>query len=417
MTGPVASIRPEATHKPAWQRFQSSLIAPSSAVGSIKDAQDHLYMRQYSHVYHQRLSMLGPRCWEAMQHVDAKKVLRILEVAEGVASLLVGTLVRESEGTTLIDGCSPKDKDILYLEDESGRVQLLSNDPYQYCTGFVVGVQGVLREDGVLGVSEVFAPALSSVSTEMARSDGVDPHVLLVSGLNCGDKDASPVPRDMLLSFLQGQFGTAKAKLVSNVVVAGGTISQTCSNRTSALRDANAWLNQVAACGVRVAILPGETDPTTANWPQRPIHSALLPGLLHNVNRVPNPYAAYHAERLLVATDGRNIRDLSKQICKKVDAGSLYMPTEMESLIMTLHFSHICPTGPDSVPTMPHAQADPMVLTERPALYVCGGSKEFQTSLVNGTRLVCVPSFSASRIAVLVNLTTLQTEVLKFEDQ
>lgn len=415
----TVATRPAATHQPAWQRFQSSLIAPTAAIGSLKDAQDHLYQRQYSHVYHQRLAMLGPRCWKAMKDVNAvTKVKRVLEIKEGLESVLVGTFVRESAGKEVHPDVSGiKDEDILYLEDESGRVQLETEEHFRFCTGLVAGVQGVLREDGVLVVTNVFPPSMAPASSTLPMAeDQEEPHVLLCSGMKFGGDGVSGVSRDMVLSFLQGQFGAEKAKLVSHMIVAGGILAPECRDKTTALRDASIWVNEVASTGLRVDVLPGEHDPTTANWPQRPFHSTLLSKLLPTVSRTPNPYAAHLAEQLVIAADGRNIRDLTKKVCTRDTEGSFHQISELDALRMSLEYCHICPTGPDSVPTVPHAETDPMVITEKPALYVCGGAVDFNTERVNDTRIVCVPDFATTGKMALVNMVTLKVEVLKFEE-
>jgi DNA polymerase delta subunit 2 len=113
-------------------------------------------------------------------------------------------------------------------------------------------------------------------------------------------------------------------------------------------------------------------------------------------------------------------------------------PTAIECLIRTLEWSHLCPTGPSSVPTVPHTGSDPMVLPDRlPDVYFCGNCDRFDTCLVqpidedvNGgggkdeppspphvTRLIAVPDFSRTGQVVLVQLDSLQVRVLQFVEQ
>lgn len=430
MTAPKTdsvSVRAFSKHQPNWQRFQSNLVAPSSQIGGDKNAAPNVYQRQYSHVYHQRLAALGPRCWENMLPSDLVQVKRILELKEGEPSLVVGTLVRETANlkeATLHPDSECRKSDALYLEDESGRVALSVSDMHQYCTGPVVGLRGTVQVDGVMSVDEVYSPAFTPL-TRMdvsLENNSVAPHMLLLSGLLCGGADVTSLPRDLLVSFLQGRFGVEKASLVSQVVVAGGLVlADDTVSKADALRDLDAFLLQISSAGIPVDVLPGQNDPTTANWPQRPLHSALLPRSTANSNlmrRTPNPYAATHNDHVVAGADGRNVADLTRRLLKKteVESDESFVPlSELEALQQSLEWSHICPTGPDSIPTVPHAESDPMCILQTPSIYFCGNAKAFDTSIVNGTRLICVPEFATTGQAIMVNLETLGVEILRFD--
>ena len=89
-------------------------------------------------------------------------------------------------------------------------------------------------------------------------------------------------------------------------------------------------------------------------------------------------------------------------------------------LVETLHFRHIAPTAPDTLATYPHFEQDPFVLAEAPHVYFAGNTREFATSVLESaggaatTRVVCVPSFADTGIAVLVHLGTLEVTPLQF---
>jgi DNA polymerase delta subunit 2 len=512
-----------AAQEPEWQRFQTASLAPSFcgatsghftsvSGGTGSTAQQHGYQRQYAHVYHQRLSVLGQALLvgpplditnsndqndaimddlESNESSAARAVARILELPEDVLVTCVGTLVREGSAQ-LADGAG------YFLEDESGRVALFldatttvngrssrthttgtKHQSHALCTGLVIRVTGVVGIDGVLRVRDVATVAivnevqphpptnaLSSPSPLASCGQPSDtpplplsqsttaPHLLLLSGLECGSAMASSLPRDMLLSYIQGLFGH-KASTVAHIVLAGGLIGTTTTTTqqqqpslADGCRDLDGFVRQLTkACGVPVTVLPGKDDPTTAQWPQRPLHSSLLPhstatGLL---SRSPNPYAATFVvpspvvdptedqrhRRLVIGTDGANVADFMKQTG---------LDSELEALRHTLAHQHICPTGPDTLPTAPHAETDPMVLKsfdQAPSVYFSGNATHFATQLVtvqtrnaNDTispeaatgldaptlcRLVCIPKFIESGTAVLVNLDSLAVELLKFD--
>jgi len=459
-------VRAFASRTPKWQRFQADMIQPTSDTGAAsvesKEKELYTYQRQYSHVYSHRLLALKDRCWKQLQNEtndDSDEsgivtVNRILELQESQLSRVVGTLVKETsdpkeEPWHSQSTCRPSDE--LYLEDESGRVLLnldkskgKGNDRrqvYQYCTGVVVGIEGTVDDRGVLHVDRIVPPALPPASTtqasavvEPSQPSGHDPHLLLVSSLLCGDPQVSSLPREMLVGYLQGQFTDAAAK-VARIIVAGSGPGANMDG----LKEFDMWagLQVTGPSGsleIPMDILPSAKDPTTRNWPQRPLHSSLLPHCSKNNNKVtvtPNPYEARHATQLVLGTDGLSVRDLQQVILKPssenkasaedTDGSTPQRLTELEALEQTLRWGHLCPTGPDRVGMIP--LDDPMVIDKAmPHIYFCGNCEEgFATKLIDGegegekTRLICIPKFSDTGEVVLVNLKTLDVEVLRFK--
>jgi DNA polymerase delta subunit 2 len=215
----------------------------------------------------------------------------------------------------------------------------------------------------------------------------------------------------MLVSYLQGQFTTDAAKVCRVLLAGAGPSSQ---DPLQGIKELDAFGVQLTRAGIPLDIMPAKDDPTTANWPQRPLHSSLLPHATNIVFRATNPYAAGHGAKLVVATDGANVHDLQTHIVTD-DQQPL---TELQALQQTLEWGHMCPTGPASVGTVPHIDSDPMVLDQSPHLYLCGNAQEgFATkTTANGTTLICVPKFSETGEAVLVNLETCAVQLLRFDD-
>ena len=332
--------------------------------------------------------------------------------------------------------------DQLFLEDESGRVALrFAKDKkffaYQYCTGVVVGVQGTVDARGIMHVQNVVTPALAPItSPTIPATNETAPHLLLVSSLNCGDPGVSSLPRELLVSYLQGHFGEASKK-VARIVVAGSGPGSV--DKTMGLKEFDLWgLEVTRTAGLPLDILPSASDPTTRNWPQRPLHSSLLPHTLRASNHTsneteskqpmtrltPNPYQAQIGNQLVLGTDGLNVRDLQKYILKppKDEQDTPLRLSELEALEQTFQWAHICPTAPNSPEIGLVPSGDPMTMTKQaPNLYFCGNSDAFATKLLSHenakTRLVCVPKFSETGEAVLVNLHTLEVEVLRFSSQ
>lgn len=522
--------RVHCSQQPKWQRFRTTLnISTAGCKQGIGDDSHHPYLRQYSHVYHQRLAMLSPWCWNVIQNDETIHVVkaslhgndesctstssvgcnavyrvdRILELRENRRSVAVGTLVKESSSSAWNYTSSssradplalhPKScclaSDQLFLEDESGRVAIEFSDPlekHKFCSGLVVGIMGIVGVDGVMVVEKLYMSTTLRIPTKKLHSiesspaqRGSDPCLLLLSGLHCGSYEMSSLSREMLLSFLQGSLGAvSKAAQISHVICAGGLIdppsksleSERVSSTVYGCNDLDAFCFEVAQkCALPITLLPGSDDPTTASWPQRPLHHSLLPFSLRSfsgysslVSTVPNPYSAIykfvpdgheassalHDKCVVVGTDGRNIADLVKRLLVPLQNAQsnptsstsgeggqetvAFEPfSELAALEMTLRCGHICPTGPDTVPTIPHGpeNPDPMVLLRDdenviPSLYFCGNCTTFATKLVQTvtnnvcrtTRLVCIPKFTETGETVLINLRSLRIEVIRFEE-
>ena len=236
------------------------------------------------------------------------------------------------------------------------------------------------------------------------------------------------------------------------MVIAGGSTTGHDEYPTVGLKELDSFCYQICLAGIPVDILPGIEDPTTANWPQRPLHRSLLqhssdpskvpPAML---SRVPNPYGAVLHHKYLLGTDGTNVIDLSQSLLtpntahntqdgSEEDQPAFVPVSHLEALRRTLQCGHMCPTGPDTVPTMPHAESDPMVLPENesPHIYFAGNCDAFDTDVMEvpdpnitdpqkkttmmKVRLVCIPKFSDTGEAVLVNLETLDTKSILFPD-
>ena len=445
-------------HKPKWQKFQASLMVHNQSSAASHGQQQkpilHPYQRQYAHVYHHRLTALKPQCWKSVNDAIAAgldldndtivKVDRVLDLCEGIRSVVVGTLAKEGgNGDDLHPNSRCQSSQFLFVEDESGRANLAVSNVHEFTTGMVLGLLGTVQKNGAFLVERVFYPSmkphptLSDTTTPLALGN---PHVLLVSGLHCGDPSLSPVQRQLLLDYIRGACDHGdRSSRISHVIIAGGSTVYHDEHPTVALNELDGFCLQLALMNVPVDILPGKDDPTTANWPQRPLHRSLLKHsdrhVPHLVARVPNPYGAFHADKYVLGTDGTNVTDLAMSLLKESSSteqeeedqnsskNNSWQPiTHLEALRMTLRCGHICPTGPDTVPTMPHPDADPMVMDETPHLYFAGNCNQFESTLVEDAdqgikcRLVCIPKFGETGVVVLVNLETLNVKAIRVVD-
>lgn len=492
-------------HQPRWQRFvvrQPGLVTT-----------DAPYNRQYSHLYTTRLMELRPRCLRAaaegvISTKNAIVVPRIIDLKENMQCTAVGTLVKDcsmnnsndalpyssyfgESNVTVNSTIEPplrsfcSEKDILVLEDESGRVELLLTDQtrdnngnllsiHDVATGVVVAVTGMILPDsnGVMTVSTVAFPELLGPKLEdrpqtplLPQQQQMEPCVLLVSGLRfCSNSALEPkgtlsshsLRTDLLLDFITGNLPTLEAHgaRIAHVILAGGNCGPpeplpTATNGTEALhkgskkreaqsatlpvQELDMFLTKLVSwASVSIDILPGGLDPTNANWPQQPLHPCLFPFLsactrsssdnnISRIHRTTNPYEALIGGRLFLGTDGQNVQDLRHFLLEDCAMNTgRNVPTELKTMEYTLKFSHVAPTAPSSLHTSPLLGQDPFILRELPDVYFSGNCSKFDTCEVfvsdQRCRLVCIPDFSITHEAVLLNLCTLETESIKVID-
>ena len=82
-------------------------------------------------------------------------------------------------------------------------------------------------------------------------SNDKSPHLLLISSLLCGDPNVPSLPRELLVSYLQGQF-TDDASKVCRVIICGGGPSS--HDPLFGLKELDAFLLQLTKAGIPVLI-------------------------------------------------------------------------------------------------------------------------------------------------------------------
>jgi DNA polymerase delta subunit 2 len=380
-----------------------------------------------------------------------------------------------------------KKGDLLHLEDESGRVELSCElgengmevesedglDANKVATGVVAAVVGEVSADkGVMHVKSIhFAGPAAFDAEDTSSADDIrgslvneeqseDPKILLVSGLACGTNSpldnqtggSLALRREMLLEYLTNS-NLGNGASISRVIVAGGGVAPKpiesnkenikCNGKSkkseptpmaSSLRELDLYFSEILSSGIPLDYVPGWHDPTNANWPQRPIHSCLMPNscsFADLFSRSTNPYESVVGGVRVLGSDGLNVADLRRFLTKAEGGeGEAVAIDAIEALNQTFRYGHVAPTGPDSLPMFPSSESDPFILNKRPAVYFSGNNEKFETRLVdaNGaevkssdsendlSRLICIPSFALTGEAILVNLKTLDCEVISFND-
>lgn len=267
-------------------------------------------------------------------------------------------------------------------------------------------------------------------STTPSASNG-DKYVALLSGLSVGDPNSKGLTLQLALDWLSGNLsGGGDRDLASRVVrciIAGNLVSvldaptgnvaaKDAHKLTGALREVDAFLCQLASA-LPVDVMPGRDDPSSVALPQHPLHRCLLPESCRyeaTLHRVYNPHECDIDGIRFLGTSGQNVDDLWR-CCATEDRLAL--------LEASLRWGHMVPTAPDTLSCHPYNNSDPFVIYSQPHVYFAGNQAAYGTALVQApcegggtatTRLVLVPSFTATGTLVLVNLTTLACHPVTF---
>lgn len=319
--------------------------------------------------------------------------------------------------------------DYLILEDESGRVKLMGEkvSSESYVTGVVVAVCGQEGRDGDFLVHDILEPDLPpQLPVPSGLNPGEEKYVAILSGLRIGASVSNPLQFQLLVDYLTGHLGDQKEQRivakVSHVVIAGDSIDmqynllsgQSISSKEQCklvepVKELDLALTQLAAA-VQVDIMPGPNDPANFSLPQQPLHRCLFPGasVYSSFHASTNPHQFELDGIRFLGTSGQNINDLNK-----------YSHAEecLDFMERTLKWRHIAPTAPDTLGCYPYTDRDPFIIDTCPHVYFCGNQDSFGSRLLRGlegqqVRLICIPHFYDTGVAVLVNLRDLDCHVL-----
>lgn len=97
------------------------------------------------------------------------------------------------------------------------------------------------------------------------------------------------------------------------------------------------------------------------------------------------------------------------------DAGGQDRSTGIMALLV--RWQHVMPTAPDTLYCYPFRERDPFVMEETPHVMVAGNQGQYAAGRYEAdgvrVRLVGIPRFSETGEAVMLDLGTLETEVVR----
>ncbi|KAL2742450.1 DNA polymerase delta subunit 2-like isoform X1 [Vespula maculifrons] len=412
------------------------------------------YSKQFAHIYAARLAELGE---VLASKVQAKwNDVRLLKLAdledfEGETCVIIGTLYKHQQWKPSIlqelseehqlslpasrsDYCSEKDQ--VFLEDEMLRIKLVGKlvDLESIVTGVVCAVLGSEEKDGTFQVKDWCFPGCVP-KTIVSSSSNSNGKIVLISGLNF-IQNSDDLAMELFREWICGMAGNVKAQKeeasVVRLIIAGNAISNNekeyihknmselkveesihAKDTVSATQKLDDFLSDIAKCCC-VTLLPGQYDPTNRMLPQRPLHPCLLPksSKLGSFQGGSNPWISQIDKRMIMGSSGQPLEDIKKA------AGSKDI-SPIEWLEKTIIWRHMCPTAPDTLPAYPFYKKDLFIMKHCPDIYFTGNADKYETKLWKGEqnqviRLISIPQFSSSHTAVLVDLESLDTELIHF---
>ncbi|KAH0463425.1 hypothetical protein IEQ34_008007 [Dendrobium chrysotoxum] len=427
--------------------------------------------QQYSQIYFARLhhlrNLLHSLVTKWKPHLEVNTVLGLEESKECV---IVGTIYKHmklkpcildeySKERTAVPLVKPHNflhpDDQLILEDEIGRVKLRGSllNPTDFVTGIGLALHGMKTIEGDFLVQDLLQAGFPP-QTKLPRL-GEDKYVVFVSGLNVGSNIFNPLQFQLFVDHVTGHLGGENEQKMTSqivrVVIAGNSviIPQSVLNGqaltpedqaklTEPIKEVDILLTQLAAA-VPLDIMPGPTDPANSFLPQQvdaacgvcmsrvcaanlgnillfhfmqPLHRCLFPGAsaYNTFFSCTNPHQFELDGFQFLGTSGQNIDDLDKYSSAQ---------TKLEFVERTLRWRHLAPTAPNTLGCYPFTEKDPFFIESCPNVYFVGNQDKYETALLQGpeeqqVRLVCIPRFSESGVAVMLNLRDLNCHALNF---
>jgi DNA polymerase delta subunit 2 len=360
---------------------------------------------------------------------------------------------------------TPGGGDQTMLEDESGRLRLTGSmlEGCLLVTGAIIAVIGTENADGDFEVLDLRVPDLPRQPQRWEREDGQAAvekkkkaeartsggKVAIVSGLGISGDTGDTLTLDLLLEYLLGESAgpedQEEASAISRLIIAGNSLSHASlipprEDATSGKKVAHKKYGYDSAAynaaptdrldtflagilpSLPVTLIPGASDPTSTSLPQQPIHQAMFPHSRSymelptstetgSFDSATNPYDFDLNGWRFIGTGGQPVDDVYKYV-----AGE----ERLEMMEAMLRWRLLAPTAPDTLWCYPFQDGDAFVMKECPHVFFVGNQPKFETRAIEGplgqmVLIVAVPTFKDTGEVVLLDLETLEPELVKID--
>lgn len=390
----------------------------------------------------------GQLCWvSGTIFSDMKNKLNILQdVENGVDDVLP----KVPDTYTLPNA---KDMPVVMLEDESGRA-ILNNDEFLkkniLVTGCIVAILGIEIQAGIFEIMDIVFPSVAP-QKPLKTPNQKGNKIAFVSGLKLCDEANHDIKIELLKQYLTGELGnnadTDDASKISRLIIAGDSIApieETVDDNffttnygskniskynTGSLKSLEKFITDLLP-SLPISIMPGNNDPAEICLPQQPLHKSIFLSNKRYVGgstlqSLTNPawMEVKESGLRLLGTSGQNVSDILKYLTAETLADPQVIPTIMES---NIKWQNIIPTAPDTLYCYPFDNSDPFTLAdETPHVYFVGNQKLYHAKTINLQRdhnnhetvqitLISIPDFSQTGQIVLLDLATLECELVSF---
>ena len=428
---------------------------------------------------------IAAEAWEEFEIAGetAHKVDRVLDVRQGELCWVIGTCYMEMPlKPNVLDDIgkehwiaapparhkyTDEEGDQVMLEDESGRLRLTGGflRSVLLVTGAIVAVIGTENKDGDFEVLDLRVPDLPRQPQRWERDDGEAAirgkgvtkkrpkggKVAIVSGLSISGDVGDTLTLDLLMEWLIGEAtgpeDQQEATSISHLVIAGNSLAHgspipsreevtaaalknrghrkygydSASYNAAPTERLDTWLATLLP-SIPVTLIPGQSDPTSTQLPQQPIHRAMFPHSRSYMqppnsqdpswfDSTTNPAEFDLDGWRFLGTGGQPVNDIYRYVSGE---------ERLEMMEAMLRWRLAAPTAPDTLWCYPFQDGDAFVMRECPHVFVVGNQPKYETSVIEGpqgqaVRLLAVPSFRDSGDVVVMDMETLGVEVVKFE--
>ncbi|KAI5964348.1 HYS2 [Candida pseudojiufengensis] len=392
----------------------------------------------------------GKLCWViGTIFCDAKYKLNILnDVEKGsddILPLVPVSYLGDDDGNN-------DEQSIVMLEDESGRA-VLHNEEFLkknlLVTGCIVAVLGIEIQAGIFEIMDVIYPKCAPQKSLNLPIQGENKKIALISGLNVGLNSNYDLKLEILKEYLIGELGGENDRnfnsKISQLIIVGNSIEpirditsendlknfittnnygskniSKYNNESLVLLDQ--FLNDLLI-NLPISIMPGENDPSEICLPQLPLHKSLFKlnqSIIgqNRLSRLTNPVWFEINNIKFLGTSGQNVEDIKKYIPKSQQQ----LNSSIEIMKSSMKWQNFIPTAPDTLYCYPYDNYDPFIFNkDLPHLYFVGNQPKFETDIYkcvdsNSTvRLISIPDFKKTGEFVVLDLNTLEPEVIKIE--
>ncbi|KAL6121822.1 hypothetical protein NUSPORA_01193 [Nucleospora cyclopteri] len=279
--------------------------------------------------------------------------------------------------------CYINEKCHYWIEDFSGKTEIIFNplaESNLLTTGCVLGFLGN-EKDGKFICNHVIYPEEAEGNCKNVE---MDRKILIFSNLLVNTNFEKILP---ILDFYSDQIDD---------VLFIGTVFDVEKDDWDFSRFSRI-INQIKG---KLYIVPGKEDPTSSFVPQNPLHPYLF---------VDNDKIVSLSNPGEIVINGKNFIFADHKLIVKDIMRYKKNSTPITALELMLKSRQMCPSAPDTIPSIPFSDSDPFFITKIDFL-IGGGDTKTESKIVQNKFLLAVPDFTKTNTAVILSMKDLKYE-------